>query len=457
MAQAAPTIASNPYAGRSHVFPRHTKAQTPMAVGGDGCYLIDANGKRYFDGSGGAAVSCLGHSDAEVIKAVQDQVAQLAFAHTGFFTSEPAEELAQLLVANAPGDIDRVYFVSGGSEATEAAIKLARQYHLERGEPQRRHLIARRQSYHGNTLGALSAGGNAWRRTQFAPLLIEVSHISPCYEYAERKESETLHDYGQRVAQELEDEILRLGPDSVMAFIAEPVVGATLGAVPAVPGYYQRVREICDRYGVLLILDEVMCGMGRTGHLFACEADGVQPDIMCIAKGLGAGYQPIGAMLCSKTIYEAIEGGSGFFQHGHTYLAHPVATAAGLAVVRAMLDRGLVAEVSALGDKLDAALKQALGQHPNVGDIRGRGLFRGVELVADRATKQPFDPSLGLAGKIKRAALEAGLVCYPMAGTRDGRNGDHVLLAPPFIMTDEQIPEVVGKLELAIRQSLPSA
>ncbi len=458
MAQAtSPLASSNPYAGRSHVFPRHTKAQTPMAVGGDGCYLIDANGKRYFDGSGGAAVSCLGHSDADVIRAVQDQVAQLAFAHTGFFTSEPAEELAHLLAANAPGDIDRVYFVSGGSEATEAAIKLARQYHLERGEPQRRHLIARRQSYHGNTLGALSAGGNAWRRTQFAPLLIEVSHIAPCYEYAERQEGETLHDYGQRVAQELEDEILRLGPDSVMAFIAEPVVGATLGAVPAVPGYYQRVREICDRYGVLLILDEVMCGMGRTGHLFACEADGIEPDILCIAKGLGAGYQPIGAMLCSKAIYEAIEAGSGFFQHGHTYLAHPVATAAGLAVVRALLDRGLVAGVSALGDKLDAALKQALGQHPNVGDIRGRGLFRGIELVADRATKQPFDPALGLAGKIKRAALDGGLVCYPMSGTRDGRNGDHVLLAPPFIMTEAQIPEVVDKLSEAIRQSLPSA
>jgi adenosylmethionine-8-amino-7-oxononanoate aminotransferase len=441
---------------RSHVFPRHTKSALPTAVAGDGCYLIDANGKRYFDGSGGAAVSCLGHSDAEVVRAIQDQVQQLAFAHTSFFTSEPAEALADLLVANAPGDIDRVYFVSGGSEATEAAIKLARQYHLERGEPQRRHLIARRQSYHGNTLGALSAGGNAWRRAQFAPLLIEVSHIAPCYAYAEKPEDESLEDYGLRVAQELEDEILRLGADSVMAFIAEPVVGATLGAVPAAPGYFKRVREICDRYGVLLILDEVMCGMGRTGHLFACEADGVEPDILCIAKGLGAGYQPIGAMLCTKAIYEAIEAGSGFFQHGHTYLAHPVATAAGLAVVRALLDRGLVAGVSALGDKLDAALRQALGQHPNIGDIRGRGLFRGVELVADRETKQPFDPALGLAGKIKKAAQEAGLICYLMSGTRDGRNGDHVLLAPPFIMTEAQIPEVVGKLELAIKQSLPA-
>ncbi|KIC16560.1 aspartate aminotransferase family protein [Leisingera sp. ANG-DT] len=440
----------------SHVFPRHTKASLPTAVAGDGCYLIDASGKRYFDGSGGAAVSCLGHSDADVIKAVQEQVGKLAFAHTGFLTSEPAEELADLLVANAPGDIDRVYFVSGGSEATEAAIKLARQYHLERGEPQRRHIIARKQSYHGNTLGALAAGGNEWRRTQFAPLLIEISHISPCYEYVGKAEGESSYDYGQRVANELEAEILRLGPETVMAFMAEPVVGATSGAVPAVEGYFKRIREICDKYGVLLILDEVMCGMGRTGHLFACEADGVAPDILCIAKGLGAGYQPIGAMLCTKIIYEAIEHGSGFFQHGHTYIGHPVATAAGLAVVKAMLERGLVQRCAEMGEKLQAALEERFGQHPNVGDIRGRGLFRGVELVADRETKAPFDPGLGLAGKIKKAAFQAGLICYPMSGTRDGRKGDHILLAPPFIITGEQITEVVDKLETAIAQCLPA-
>jgi adenosylmethionine-8-amino-7-oxononanoate aminotransferase len=438
----------------SHVFPRHTKASPPTAVSGDGCYLIDADGKRYFDGSGGAAVSCLGHSDAEVIKAVQEQVAKLAFAHTGFLTSEPAEELADLLIANAPGDLDRVYFVSGGSEATESAIKLARQYHLERGEPQRRHIIARRQSYHGNTLGALAAGGNEWRRQQFAPLLIDISHIAPCYEYVDRAEDESAFDYGQRAAQDLEDEILRLGEDSVMAFMAEPVVGATSGAVPAVEGYFKRIREICDKYGVLLILDEVMCGMGRTGHLFACDADGVAPDILCIAKGLGAGYQPIGAMLCSKQIYQAIEDGSGFFQHGHTYLGHPVATAAALAVVKTMLDRGLVQRSAEMGEKLQSALVAKFGQHPNVGDIRGRGLFRGIELVADRETKTPFDPKLGLAKKIKKAAFEAGLICYPMSGTRDGVHGDHILLAPPFILTEDQIDEIVTKLELAITQSL---
>lgn len=439
----------------SHVFPRHTKAQLPTAIAGDGCYLIDAVGKRYFDGSGGAAVSCLGHSDADVIRAVQDQVGKLAFAHTSFMTSEPAEQLADLLIAHAPGDLERVYFVSGGSEATEAAIKLARQYHVERGEPQRRHLIARRQSYHGNTLGALAAGGNEWRRAQFAPLLIDISHIAPCYEYADRNEAESAFDYGQRVANELEVEILRLGADTVMAFMAEPVVGATSGAVVAVDGYFKRIREICDQYGVLLILDEVMCGMGRTGHLFACDADDVAPDILCIAKGLGAGYQPIGAMLCSRQIYQAIETGSGFFQHGHTYIGHPVATAAALAVLRAMLDRGLVQRSAEMGETLQAALVARFGSHPNIGDIRGRGLFRGIELVADRETKTPFDPGLGLAKKIKKAAFEAGLICYPMSGTRDGVLGDHILLAPPFIVTEDQIIEVVDKLELAIGQSLP--
>ncbi|TMV08862.1 aspartate aminotransferase family protein [Ruegeria sediminis] len=438
----------------SHVFPRHTKSVLPVAAGGDGCYLIDAEGKRYLD-CGDAAVSCLGHSNPAVIRAVQEQVEKIAFAHTGFMTSEPAEALADLLIEHAPGDLDRVYFVSGGSEATEAAIKLARQYFLETGQPERRRVIARRQSYHGNTLGALSAGGNAWRRAQFAPLLIEMSHIAPCYEYAEKPEDENSHDYGQRVAGELEEEILRLGPETVMAFMAEPVVGATLGAVPAVDGYFKRIREICDKYGVLLILDEVMCGMGRTGHLFACDHDGVAPDILCIAKGLGAGYQPIGAMLCTGAIYDAIRDGSGFFQHGHTYIGHPVATAAALAVVRELTGRDLPARAGAMGQKLQSALEAAFGQHPNVGDLRGRGLFRGIELVADRDAKAPFDPALGVAAKIKKAALAEGLICYPMSGTRDGRLGDHILLAPPFIIEDAQIGELVGKLGRAIDASLP--
>ncbi|TDK44488.1 aspartate aminotransferase family protein [Antarcticimicrobium luteum] len=434
----------------SHIFPRHCHATPPTASHGEGCFLIDTDGKRYFDGSGGAAVSCLGHSNDRVRRAIKDQVDQLAFAHTGFFTSDPAEQLADLLIANAPGDLDRVYLVSGGSEATESAIKLARQYFTERGEPQRRHLIARRQSYHGNTLGALSAGGNAWRRAQFAPLLIEVSHIAPCYDYMGRAEGESPEAYGQRAAQELEDEILRLGPDTVMAFMAEPVVGATMGAVPAAPGYFNRIREICDRYGVLLILDEVMCGMGRTGHLFACEAETVVPDILCIAKGLGAGYQPIGAMLCTRAIYDTIAGGTGFFQHGHTYLGHPVAAAAGLAVLRELLDNDLVAQVRARGAYLEQRLHERFAQHPHVGDIRGRGLFWGMEFVADRDSKTPFDPRLGLAGRLKKAAFAEGLICYPMSGTRDGQLGDHVLLAPPFIATEAELDGAIDTLSRAL-------
>ncbi|WP_170586483.1 aspartate aminotransferase family protein [Ruegeria arenilitoris] len=437
----------------SHVFPRHTKAELPIAVGGDGCYLIDAQGKRYLD-CGDAAVSCLGHSNPAVIHAVQEQVQKIAFAHTGFMTSEPAEALADLLIQYAPGSLDRVYFVSGGSEATEAAIKLARQYFLEIGQSERSGVIARRQSYHGNTLGALSAGGNAWRRAQFAPMLIEMSHIAPCYEYAEKPAGESSYDYGQRVANELEVEIQRLGPETVMAFMAEPVVGATLGAVPAVEGYFKRIREICDQYGVLLILDEVMCGMGRTGHLFACDHDGVAPDILCIAKGLGAGYQPIGATLCTDQIYDAIRNGSGFFQHGHTYVGHPVATAAALAVVTELTSRDFPARARNMGDKLQAKLEAAFGQHPNVGDIRGRGLFRGIELVADRDTREPFDPTRGVAAKIKKAAVEAGLICYPMSGTRDGRRGDHVLLAPPFIIEEPQLDELVDKLSVAISKAI---
>lgn len=434
----------------SKIFPRNSRQTLPTAVGGDGCYVIDSSGKRYLDGSGGAAVSCLGHSDPAVTEAVKRQMDKLAFAHTGFFTSEPAEALAELLITHAPGDLQRVYLVSGGSEAMEAAIKLARQFFVEIGQPGRSRIIARQQSYHGNTIGALSAGGNEWRRAQFGPLLLDVSHIPPCYEYRVRRGDESAWDYGQRAAQALEDEILACGPETVMAFLAEPVVGATAGAVPAVAGYFKRIREICDRYGVLLILDEVMCGMGRTDHLFACEADEIAPDILCIAKGLGAGYQPVGAMLCTGKIHDAIASGSGFFQHGHTYMGHPVAAAAAHAVLTALLDRGLVERAALMGAVLQDRLAEAFGQHPNVGDIRGRGLFRGIELVADRNTKEPFDPAMGLAARVKRKAFDEGLICYPMSGTIDGRRGDHVLLAPPFIILENEIDELVRRLSIAV-------
>ena len=441
----------------SHVFPRRMRGALPVVAGGEGCYLIDTDGKRYLDGSGGAAVSCLGHGDAAVTEAIKAQLDKIAFAHTGFFTSEPAEALADLLAAQAPGDLDRVYFVSGGSEAVEAALKLARQYHVERGDLNRTKLIARRQSYHGNTLGALAVGGNEWRREQFRPLLIDSSHIAPCYPYREQQEGESDAAYALRAANALEEELLRVGPETVIAFVAETVVGATAGAVAPPPGYFKRIREICDQYGVLLILDEVMCGMGRTGWLFACEEDGVTPDILCIAKGLGAGYQPIGAMLCSSGIYNTVRDGSGLFQHGHTYIGHPAACAGGFAVVSAILERGLLPRVREQGEKLQAALQARLGQHPHVGDIRGRGLFRGVELVADRTDKRPFAPESGLAARVKAAAFAQGLICYPMSGTIDGRSGDHILLAPPFIISDAEIDELVDKLTAGIDTAITAA
>ena len=436
------------------VFHRHSLQDPPVAVSGEGCYLYDAEGRTYLDGSGGAAVSCLGHGDRDVIEAVKTQMDSLAFAHTGFFTSEPAEELADLLIAHAPAGMSHVYFVSGGSEAVEAALKVARQYAVEKGETSRHRVIARRQSYHGNTLGALAAGGNLWRRQAFDPMLIDTVHIDPCYAYRGQREDETAEEYGLRMADQLEAEINRLGAENVLAFIAEPVVGATLGAVPAEKGYFQRIREICDRHGVLLILDEVMCGMGRTGHFFATEADAISPDIITIAKGLGGGYQPIGAMLCSQTIFDTIRDGSGFFQHGHTYLGHPAACAAGLAVTRKLTDPAMMPQVRARGEMLTAALQERFGQHPHIGNIRGRGLFQGMEFVADRESKTPFAPEAGLHRRFKKAAFDAGLICYPMGGTIDGRNGDHVLLAPPFIISEDQIGEMVDKLDVALKETV---
>ncbi len=441
----------------THVFHRHTHGLPPTAVRGEGVEIIDSTGKRYLDASGGAAVSCLGHSHPRVIQAIKDQAETLAFAHTAFFTSEPAEQLADHLVAHSPDGLEAVYFVSGGSEAVEASLKLARQYFVEKGELQRRHIIARWQSYHGNTLGALSVGGNRWRREPFAPMLIEAHHISPCFAYRFRRDDESEEAYGLRMADELEAKIVELGPETVAAFIAEPVVGATAGAVTATPGYFRRIREICDRHGVLLILDEVMCGMGRTGSLFACEQEGIVPDLACIAKGLGAGYQPIGAVMVARHIFEAIRGGSGFFQHGHTYLGHPIACAASLAVQKTIQEEGLLARVREMGDALHDALLDRFGNHRHVGDIRGRGLFRAVELVADRATKEPFDPALKLHSRIKAEAMERGLICYPGGGTIDGARGDHVLLAPPFIIERHHIDTIVDRLGGAIDAALASA
>ena len=438
----------------THVFHRQLRHALPVAVSGQGVTLTDAQGKTYIDASGGAAVSCLGHGHPDVVAAMHRQIDQLAYAHTSFFTTQVAEELADLLIETAPQGMSHVYFVSGGSEAVEAALKMARQYFVEIGQPQRRHFIARRQSYHGNTLGALAVGGNEWRREQFKPLLIDVTHVSPCYEYRDRRADETPEQYGQRLVNELEQAIEQLGPQSVMAFVAETVGGATAGVLTPVPGYFRGVRELCDRHGILLILDEVMCGMGRTGTLHACEQDGVVPDLLTIAKGLGGGYQPIGAVLAQGRVVEAFRQGSGLFQHGHTYLGHAVACAAALAVQRVIQRDGLLAQVRERGAQLQAALQRTFGGHPNVGDIRGRGLFWGMEFVADRDSKQWFDPALKLHTRLKAAAMREGLMVYPMGGTVDGRCGDHVLLAPPFISTPEDIEQIVQRLERALHATL---
>lgn len=441
----------------TRIFHRLIQGQLPVAAGGDGVYIIDKEGNRYLDACGGAAVSCLGHSHARVIDAIKQQLDHVAFAHTSFFTSEPSEELADFLVQRAPEGIEHVYFVSGGSEAIEAALKMARQYFVESGESQRSKFIARRQSYHGNTLGALAISGNQWRRKQFEPILIDVEHISPCYQYRDQKDHESELEYGLRVANELDEKIQQMGAENVIAFVAEPIVGATGGVLVPVPGYFKRIREICDRHGILLILDEVMCGMGRTGSLFACEQEDVRPDIITVAKGLAAGYQPIGATLCSAEIYNRFREGSGLFQHGHTYIGHATACAAALAVQRTIEDDGLLENIKTMGDALDQSLRQRFGDHPFVGDIRGRGLFRGLELVSDRQSKAPLPHSLAIHSLIKRHAMARGLACYPGGGTIDGLQGNHILLAPPYIIDQGHVAEITEKLGDAVDAALQDA
>ena len=344
--------------------------------------------------------------------------------------------------------------MSSGSEAIEAALKMARQYFVEIGQPQRSVFVSRRQSYHGNTLGALAVGGNAWRRAPFAPLLIDTVQVAPCYEYRDRRADETAVQYGERLVRELDETFERIGAGRVIAFLAETVGGATGGVLEPVPGYLRGVREVCDRHGVLLILDEGMCGMGRCGTRYACEPEGVSPDIVTIAKGLGAGYQPIGAALLSQRLFDAFRDGSGFFQHGHPSLGHAIACAAALAVQRTIDSESLLDNVQRRGAHLEQRLRETFGDHPNVGDIRGRGLFLALEFVADRATKAPFDPALRLHARLKAAAMARGLMTYPMGGTVDGRQGDHLVLAPPFIIDETHVELIVERLAGAIADAI---
>lgn len=436
----------------SSIFHRDLTSDLPVVVGGDGNFLIDAAGKRYLDACGGAAVSCLGHDHPKVREAIKAQVDVLAFAHTGSFTNQPAEDLAAHLVARAPEGTGagRVMYLGSGSEAMEAALKLARQYFVEKGEPERSQIIARKPSYHGNTLGALATGGHAGRRAPFAPLLIEVNHIDAPYPYRSQHEAESDEDFALRMANLLEDEIQRLGPQTVMAFVAEPVVGASLGTQPAPAGYFKRIREICDQYGVLFIADEVMSGMGRTGTSFALAQEGIAADLTTMAKGLGAGYQPIAAVMAAQKVVDVIKAGSGKLWNGHTYMSHAIATAGALAVQRVIEEENLLANVVARGAQLEAGLRKAFAQHPHVGDIRGRGLFWTIEMVADRATKAPYAPAEGIALKIGAAAKARGVMTYPSQGCIDGTNGDHVLLAPSYTSTEAEIDLILDTLELAV-------
>jgi adenosylmethionine-8-amino-7-oxononanoate aminotransferase len=429
----------------------------PIAARGEGIYLYTEDGHAVIDASGGAAVACLGHGNARVAEAIGRQAATMAYSHTGTFSNQPAEDLADIILHDEPGGLTRAWFCSSGSEGNEAAIKLARQYFLEIGQPQRTRTIARRQSYHGTTLGALAAGGNMMRRAYYEPILSQThSLVSPCFPYRFQNPGETDARYLDRLADELDAEFRRLGPDTVMAFLAEPVVGATTGCVAALPGYFQRVRAICDRYGALLVLDEVMCGMGRTGTMHAWEQEGITPDIQVIAKGLGGGYQPIGGILISDRIVQALADGSGGFLHGQTYQAHPVACAAALEVQRIIREDNLVANVQVMGRHLEAALQERFGNHRHVGDIRGRGLFWALEFVTDRATKQIFDPALKLHERVKAEGIARGLATYPMGGTIDGTQGDHVIVAPPYIVTAPDIDTIVERLGDAVDAALRS-
>jgi adenosylmethionine-8-amino-7-oxononanoate aminotransferase len=443
----------------SHLLHRILAREPEMAVRGEGLMLTLANGRQILDASGGAAVACLGHGNPRVAQAVATQVRALAYPHSGSFTSEPAEALGEMLLGNEPGGLTRALFVSSGSEAMESALKLGRQYFVEKGQGQRTRFIARRQSYHGNTLGALAVGGHAFRRAPYEPILSPLStRVSPCFPYHYKGPEESDESYVKRLVAELDTEFQRVGSDTVIAFVAETIVGATSGCVTAVPGYFAAIRKVCDRYGALLILDEIMCGTGRTGTMHAWEqegeGEGVAPDIQVIAKGLGGGYQPIGAMLVSRRVVEALSSGSGVLVNGFTYQAHPVACAAALEVQRIIREDGLLANVRVMGQMLARRLKERFADHEHVGDIRGRGLFYAVEMVRDRRTKEPFDAKYQLHDRIKRHALEVGLGVYPSGGTIDGKSGDHVLVAPPYICQAADIERIVDLLALAVGNAL---
>lgn len=425
------------------------------AAAGDGVYIIDRTGKRYIDGSSGSGPSCLGHSNAAVRAAMHAQIDNIAYAHTAFFTSAPMEELAQDLCAEAPQKLSHVWFTNSGAEAADAALKLTRQYFIDSGQPERHVVIGRQAGYVGSTLAGLAAGGSERRRGPFTPLLpTNTAHIGPAYAYRGMREGETSDDFALRTARELEAKVEEIGPSRVSAFICETVVGSILGAVPAPEGYFREIRRICDRYGILLILDEVMCGMGRTGSKYAFAQEAICPDLVMIGKALAGGYAPLGAVLVGSAIHDAIRDKTGFFRHGHSFHGHTLACATALAVQREIAQRDLQSNVRKSGLLLDQLLRERFADHPHVGDIRGRGLMQSIEIVADRPTKRNFDPSLQIDARLTEHALELGLICYASGSSPESQVGDHVLLMPPYIAEPHHIEEIVDKLGRALDRAL---
>jgi adenosylmethionine-8-amino-7-oxononanoate aminotransferase len=440
----------------SALFPRNFRKSYPIAARGEGCWIIDQAGRRYLDASGQAAVVSIGHGVPSIGQALAQQSSQLAFAHTTQFHSEPTEKLARRLLALAPPNFasgGRVYFTSGGSEATETAIKLARQFHLESAQPSRYRVVSRRQSYHGSTLGAMTVSGNIARRAPYQPMLAEWGHVAPCFCY-HCPFGKSVPDCAVACANDLENFLDANDAATVAAFIFEPVVGATLGAAVPPDGYAQRIGEICRTRGILLIADEIMSGMGRTGAPFAIQHWNVEPDVILVGKGIASGYAPLGAVLIAPHVVDAFERGSGVFQHGFTYQAHPAATAAGNAVLDYIASQTLFERVEPAAKILRAELSP-MESHPNVGEIRGLGLLLGIEFVKNKSTREPFPKEDNIAERIRQAALAENVLTYPTQGCVDGINGDHILLAPPFIISPQESRLIAKALHSALQKVFP--
>ncbi|KAL2862747.1 pyridoxal phosphate-dependent transferase [Aspergillus lucknowensis] len=447
-------MTTDPFVSSSHVLHRSFTERPTKIVAGDGISLILENGKRIIDASCGPSVSCLGHTQPEITDAITKHLKnEIAYVYSGSpYTSSAAEELGDLLLSHKPGGLSKAVFVNSGSEATDTALKLAVQYWHERGQPQRTHFITRKQSYHGNTIGALCVSGHDSRREYYKSFMSNnVSFMDPCYAYRMKRENESDEEFGQRLARQFEDEILRVGPDRVAGFVAETVSGTTLGCLAPVPGYFKAIRDICDKYDVLLILDEIICGMGKTGTVHAWEQEGIRgPDIQTIGKALGAGFVPLSGVLLHQKIFDALSAGSNKLAHGHTFQAHPLACAAAVAAQKIIKRDNLIERAAQMGKKLEALLRKEIGPLPLVGDIRGRGLFWAVEFVLDKEQKTPFSPDVDFCAQVVRDSFDMGLNILGSLPRSGEYQVDHILVCPPYIVTDSELEEIVSRLSAAI-------